>query len=1109
MARLAAQAKGEYYPTPLSVVHRIARHLGLPKKITKGRVVRMMDTSAGKGTALATLADDLKTRTNNSLPFISTWGVEINPTRAKAAKDVLDEVLAAPFQVASWKPARGQPVGLLFQNPPYDKGEDHGRMEVDFLVQGTKWLVPGGVLVWIIPHTTLNYEAVYSLVKWYEDIQVYRFPDKEYKAFGQIVVLAKRREEEVHPGYTLRKNCCWHSDVPGAQRELKALPVIGTVSVLYHVPVTPVKRRLFRAGYTLKELHDVAKATTKPLYDKLSTLVIPTSAGMMEPLMPPRTGHIAQMLAAGLMGTITTDDGKIVRGRVVKSVMIIPGDKEGEEKHIDKYTTHIVYLDKSGLTHLSSPKDVTGFLRKHVQTFEKYVVKNFPPYGNSVKPQEKKILDTLSLDKRLPGTSSAGLLPAQRKSAVALTRSIKRYGAGHLVAEMGYGKTRTALAAIELMNAYPALVICPPHLVDKWVREAKAAVPNAEAIVVEGITQFEAIRSTYRKGQKLILVMSRSKIKLGSGWVASYPIRHTLSDRKVRERFKVAMARYRMNPSPETRHEALKAAQAYPVCPKCGKRVGINTKLSPTAYLEKYPAHCTAPHEVWDADKGRYVVVKDEECHEALFQFSGYHRLPMADYIRKKAKGFFKVLVADEVHQYKGKGSDQGWAFQVLAHHIPRVITLTGTFFGGPSTSVFYLLYRTQRNVRDAFAFNGETEWARQFGVLEERWKEFDVKDEYGDFTAKKKRRVGTKEKPGISPEIMRYILPTVVFGRIADLGVPMPPLEEEVVTISPDIAGTKEIWNDLLFDLDNVYSSTWDAMLANWPHFTSAWLQWNLARPNSAFRDEEIVFPDRSPMVAMAVVNGHELLPKEEWLVETVRKEIADDHRVVVYVRQTGTRDIRQRIKLILEQAGISNVVILNENISPRKREKWLQGHSGKVLITNPRLVETGLDLVQYSTVIFYEITYSLYTLWQAMRRVWRLGQTKPVKIYYAVYADTLEEKALALIGQKMGAAQLLYGEDVTGTLVPEQEGSLVFELIKTIKEHQQMDAPTSGFFAPAIGDVVKTVTSPIGSPTVQSQQLSLEAWLAARGLTLSDVLARRRRGKKQVVTEQQMSLF
>jgi hypothetical protein len=55
--------------------------------------------------------------------------------------------------------------------------------------------------------------------------------------------------------------------------------------------------------------------------------------------------------------------------------------------------------------------------------------------------------------------------------------------------------------------------------------------------------------------------------------------------------------------------------------------------------------------------------------------------------------------------------------------------------------------------------------------------------------------------------------------------------------------------------------------------------------------------------------------------------------------------------------------VTILGGNINPRKREEWIAKRVNgiDVMICNPRLVETGLDLVQFSTVIFFEPEYSL----------------------------------------------------------------------------------------------------------------------------------------------------
>jgi hypothetical protein len=58
------------------------------------------------------------------------------------------------------------------------------------------------------------------------------------------------------------------------------------------------------------------------------------------------------------------------------------------------------------------------------------------------------------------------------------------------------------------------------------------------------------------------------------------------------------------------------------------------------------------------------------------------------------------------------------------------------------------------------------------------------------------------------------------------------------------------------------------------------------------------------------------------------------------------------------------------------------------QVMITNSSLVETGLDLNAFTTLIFYSMGYKLFTLRQASRRSWRINQLAPrvrgVSAYY-----------------------------------------------------------------------------------------------------------------------------
>jgi hypothetical protein len=75
---------------------------------------------------------------------------------------------------------------------------------------------------------------------------------------------------------------------------------------------------------------------------------------------------------------------------------------------------------------------------------------------------------------------------------------------------------------------------------------------------------------------------------------------------------------------------------------------------------------------------------------------------------------------------------------------------------------------------------------------------------------------------------------------------------------------------------------------------------------------------------------------------------------------------------------------VLSADDMSPSRREAWIGLNALQMdsLLVNPKLIETGLDLVKFSDIIFFETTVSLYVLWQAMRRVWRLGQANPVGV-------------------------------------------------------------------------------------------------------------------------------
>src|SRR5690606_27139164 len=240
---------------------------------------------------------------------------------------------------------------------------------------------------------------------------------------------------------------------------------------------------------------------------------------------------------------------------------------------------------------------------------------------------------------------------------------------------------------------------------------------------------------------------------------------------------------------------------------------------------------------------------------------------------------------------------------------------------------------------------------------------------------------------------------------------------------------------------------------------FLGRYLQTLLAWPTAPFRGERVIHKRRFdresdqfieiPVHDMPGLSEDRLYPKEEWLVELVRDELAQGRNVGVFLRQTGTRDIQPRIeRIIREHVPGARPYVLKGSVKPDRRESLVQQQLDagiNVLVCNPRLVQTGLDLVAFPTLVFLEPDYSLFVMGQASRRAWRIIQDQPCKTYYPHYIDTMEHQAVELIGRKQQAANLLYGDTGAGGLseltgANGGGGDLLAELAKTIDRDESV---------------------------------------------------------------------
>jgi hypothetical protein len=357
----------------------------------------------------------------------------------------------------------------------------------------------------------------------------------------------------------------------------------------------------------------------------------------------------------------------------------------------------------------------------------------------------------------------------------------------------------------------------------------------------------------------------------------------------------------------------------------------------------------------------------------------------------------------------------------VLARKCRKTLLLTGTLMGGYADDLFYLLWRLNPRamIEDGYRFNARRtlgtasmSFMRDHGVLKDIYKESSGESHR---TAKGKHEtVRTTKGAGFGPKgIMRYVLPCTVFMKLSDIGGNVLPGYAEHFT---EVAMSDEqaaAYSKLSTILSNELRH---ALAKGDPTLLGVVLQVLLAWPDCAFRDETVRHPRSKVMLAFqqAIFGHDDLTPKERALLDLCKQEKGRGRKVLAYSVYTGTRDTTARLKRLLEREGL-RVAVLRASVDATKREDWVVDQVERgidVLLTNPELVKTGLDLLDFPTIAFLQSGYNVYSLQQASRRSWRIGQKRDVEVHFFGYGRTAQMTCLELMAKKIAVSQSTSGD-------------------------------------------------------------------------------------------------
>ena len=1066
---------------PLTLVDRCASFLQLecPQWNNSRNVVA--DPCAGGGQFLEALRQALGAEPSSYFP--SVIGVEMEAGRARDLRERFPDEQTFhgdAFNLQWDKPA----ANVLFLNPPYD----HGKPEFQFLERFTSLLVPGGVLVYVVPDRVLGRsDVVDHLSKNFTDHQAFRFPEPQYQDFKQAVLFARRAP---FPLDICPQNPTWADP-----KHLPVLPEqaaepfhLGPDTWPYRASVSmqSVDAQALRAAYVPSAAGDLTEGGL-PQLEALFSQTTQTA-------MAPQPAHLALALASGRFNGIhlypdnPSHPAILVKGvfdRISKPASL---PRRGEDEkdfswtEVEVPSLRLTILDlaegkmhclRRGTTPSGSanPADWTAadLLINYKWSLTRQLRRQFPSLHE---PAERLPLPSLS---RTPFARQREVIEAALKVMAGGRNPI-------ILGEVGTGKTtialylasslqaghresiQTALGQYGLSNRLPTvrrtLVLAPPHLMDGWKDEIQASIPGARVVILKKPSDIDKEAAFY--------LLSREKAKLSHArqGLDRCPKcgAKTTEPAKVNAKRRLTCDSAPLLPDNDLGHAVKRLAQvlfpftnAVPaIATLCKDRRRQEeprpiTMADAGRILEAFeaedlpigelPGHPT-PEEVLEAavsairHHGKRAAWKDREpCGEVLYtSVPRPRRVSLAQFILKKHRTRFDLLIVDEAHEYAHAGSAQTIALHRLLSLGMPVIPLSGSLMNGYASGLHTLFWAFDREFRATYGRQEGARFRERYGYSKlslsgpepPSSKPKDADQEYGAVTDRvinSRRRLG--EAPGVDPAFLfNYLLPTAcsiqkehLLGELPDATetrmplIPSRPMDHEL------LAEYKRLQAKLMQQIkeDRFHPERAGCLLGALVHLPSYL--------DRAFEP----YPIKDPVNGRIIATGRAFpqtykTPKERAALDYVKEQLEAGERVLFFLSHTGS-GLPQRWLDLFGAEGISAKFLDAGKVSAAKRQTWINNEVNDpgvpVLIVNPAAVQTGLNnLTTFSKVVWYEFTYSATIYRQANGRAHRIGQKRDVEFLVPYYAGTAQEIAVDLVAAKVSASLQFDGLDVQGAL-------------------------------------------------------------------------------------------
>ena len=174
---------------------------------------------------------------------------------------------------------------------------------------------------------------------------------------------------------------------------------------------------------------------------------------------------------------------------------------------------------------MEPPDNINSYLAAFGPEMSERIVLSFPPLHRIEDP----VSPLLANLRREP-------YPAQSLAVMGIVQRWEKSRSAATVVKCGTGKTFIALATMFVHNQgkpFCGLVMAPPHLVDKWAREAFQTIPGVRVFMIDGLRD---ARPNTPSGI--------NEVKLRRGQVVREGLNTSLTELRLRKNYPSARARW-------------------------------------------------------------------------------------------------------------------------------------------------------------------------------------------------------------------------------------------------------------------------------------------------------------------------------------------------------------------------------------------------------------------------------------------------------------------------------------------------------------------------------------------------------------------------------------